>query len=271
MSEVFYENGVVSLPEQMTNFQKVCSFMRTMGQEVKAAPGFPDDETVGLRVDLISEEFEEFVSACEDDDIVEAADAIADMLYVVYGAAAALGINADAVFNEVHRSNMTKIQPDGTVLRDANGKVQKPSSYERPNIAEVIGVSSNVDSGGVKAKVAQLQAPYALEADSFGNRRAWRTDKRVFTYESSIKVSDPDVAYHASAEEFDELIELRLRDSLFDAEPFEQAADAVALTVSKEPCGCSCDSTFKAGVAILDLERYKELVEAEFRLSCLSS
>lgn len=96
-------------------------------------------------------------------------------------------------------------------------------------------------------------------------------DKRVFTYESSLKVSDPDVAYHASSEEFDELIELRLRASLFDAEPFERAAEALALTIIKEPCGCSCGSTFKAGLAILDLERYKELLEAEYRLSCLSS
>ena len=70
---------------------------------------------------------------------VDIADALGDMLVVIYGTAAAYGINLDAVVREIHASNMTKVQPDGSVLRREDGKIMKPEGYRPPNLAEIIG------------------------------------------------------------------------------------------------------------------------------------
>lgn len=99
-------------------------------------PGF---ETKELRKELLREEFEEYLAATDADDLVEIADALADMEYIIHGTALAYGID-DAVTAEVHRSNMTKVRPDGTVIRREDGKILKPEGYERPNIARVLGL-----------------------------------------------------------------------------------------------------------------------------------
>lgn len=67
-------------------------------------------------------------------DIVETADACADLRYVVVGTEIALGIPGDAVFAEVHRSNMTKVLSDGSTMVDEGGKVLKPPSYSPPDV-----------------------------------------------------------------------------------------------------------------------------------------
>jgi predicted HAD superfamily Cof-like phosphohydrolase len=91
-----------------------------------------------LRIKLINEEALEFEQASRSGDIVEVADALGDLLYVVYGAALEWGIPLDAVFTEIHRSNMTKVWPDGTVHYREDGKVLKPPSYSPANIAAVL-------------------------------------------------------------------------------------------------------------------------------------
>ena len=97
----------------MTNFQKVKEFMSTFGQEVRNFPTTRIElSTQKLRYDLIKEELDELKEAMVESDIVEIADAIADILYVTYGAAAAYGINADMVFDEEHDSNMSKLDED---------------------------------------------------------------------------------------------------------------------------------------------------------------
>lgn len=105
-----------------------------------SAPSFPGPIRATLRVKLIEEEAEEFRAASESGDVVEAADAIGDLLYVVYGAALEWGIDADAVFAEVHRSNMTKVWPDGTVHYREDGKVIKPPTYSKADIKGVVGL-----------------------------------------------------------------------------------------------------------------------------------
>ncbi len=85
----------------------------------------------GLRHTLIHEEAEEFAGAVFTGDLVEAADALADLLYVVLGSAVEFGIDLDAVFQEVHRTNMAKL--GGKVA--PNGKLQKPPGWKPPDVA----------------------------------------------------------------------------------------------------------------------------------------
>ena len=91
-----------------------------------------------LRLDLIDEEVGELHEAVDAGDIVKVADALADIVYVVYGAADTWGIPLDAVVAEVHRSNMTKLGEDGKAIRREDGKVLKGPHYAPPNIVRAL-------------------------------------------------------------------------------------------------------------------------------------
>ena len=82
----------------MTNFDKVGTFMKTFGQEVKTKPSFSTDKINKLRLDLIREELAELTEAMNNKDLLEVADALTDILYVTYGAGHAFGINLDKFF-----------------------------------------------------------------------------------------------------------------------------------------------------------------------------
>jgi predicted HAD superfamily Cof-like phosphohydrolase len=122
----------------MTNFEKVAQFMIACDQEVVETPQIPDEFTTSLRLYLIHEEVHELVEGIRNQDIVEIADALTDILYVVYGAGHAFGIPLDKCFDEVQRSNMTKVMPDGKVLKNAEGKVMKPDTYEEPQLEKIL-------------------------------------------------------------------------------------------------------------------------------------
>ena len=92
----------------MTNFENVRKFMETFGQEIKEKAEFPNEKITSLRYDLIKEELQELKEALDNKDIKEVADALADILYVTYGAGHAFGINLDKCFEEVQNSNMSK-------------------------------------------------------------------------------------------------------------------------------------------------------------------
>ena len=95
-------------------------------------------ELAKLRVDLLAEETGEFADATAAGDIVGIADALADIVYVAYGAAIVYGIDLDAVFAEVHRSNMTKLDADGRVIHREDGKVLKSDRYTPPDVKGVL-------------------------------------------------------------------------------------------------------------------------------------
>lgn len=122
----------------MTNFRDVGTFMETFGQEVKTKPEFPDAETVQLRIELIGEELNEFWDACNEKDIVGVADALADILYVTYGAGHAFGIDLDKCFKEVQRSNMSKLGNDGKPIYREDGKVLKGPNYFEPDLKSIL-------------------------------------------------------------------------------------------------------------------------------------
>ena len=97
----------------MSNFESVKKFMETFGQEIREKASFPNDKITSLRYDLIKEELDEFKEAINKRDIKEVADALTDILYVTYGAGHAFGIDLDKCFDEVQRSNMSKLDENG--------------------------------------------------------------------------------------------------------------------------------------------------------------
>lgn len=125
----------------------VKKFMEVMGQEVPTLPTCPDERLAKLRADLIHEEAREFKEAVGLDgegevDLNAAADAIADILYVTFGAAIALGIDIGPVWDIVQRCNMAKA---GGPIRE-DGKRLKPEGWVPPDaeIAEEIQRQSGV-------------------------------------------------------------------------------------------------------------------------------
>jgi len=122
----------------MTNFTSVKKFMETFGQEVKSKPAFPSEKISKLRYDLIKEELDEFQEALNDKSLQEVADSLTDILYVTYGAGHAFGINLDKCFDEVQRSNMSKLGADGKPIYNEHGKVMKGPNYFEPNLKKFI-------------------------------------------------------------------------------------------------------------------------------------
>ncbi len=122
----------------MTNFEKVGYFMKTFGQEVKTKSSLSSEKINYLRISLINEELEELKKAIDDKNIVEVADALTDILYVAYGAGHAFGINLDKCFDEVQKSNMSKLGDDGKPIYNENGKVMKGPKYFKPDLTKFI-------------------------------------------------------------------------------------------------------------------------------------
>ena len=122
----------------MTNFEKVGLFMKTFGQEVKTIPSLSSEKINKLRISLINEELEEFREAIINNDLKEAADALTDILYVTYGAGHAFGINLDKCFDEVQRSNMSKLGEDGKPIYNEFGKVMKGPKYFKPDLTKFL-------------------------------------------------------------------------------------------------------------------------------------
>lgn len=93
-----------------------------------------------LRFKLMQEENEEYLEACEDNDLVEVADALGDMLYILCGTILEHGMQhkIEEVFNEIHCSNMSKLGKDGKPIYREDGKVMKGPHYFKPNIEKIL-------------------------------------------------------------------------------------------------------------------------------------
>jgi len=122
----------------MTNFEKVGVFMKKFGQEIKTTPGLSSDKINNLRVSLIEEELNELKEAIKNEDLKETIDALTDILYVTYGAGHAFGVNLDACFDEVQKSNMSKLGDDGKPIYNDQGKVMKGPKYFKPDLSKFI-------------------------------------------------------------------------------------------------------------------------------------
>ena len=99
-----------------------------------------DESTFQLRYDLMKEENEEYLQACKDGDVVEIADALGDMLYIWCGSVLKHGMQdvMEEIFNEIQRSNMSKLDSNGKPIFREDGKVLKGENYFKPNLKAII-------------------------------------------------------------------------------------------------------------------------------------
>jgi predicted HAD superfamily Cof-like phosphohydrolase len=119
---------------------KVAEFHNAFGIANAESPTTSDKDTQLLRFDLIVEETLEYKEACEEDDLVSIADALGDQLYIIYGTILKHGLQdkIEDVFNEIHRSNMSKLGADGKPIYREDGKVLKGNNYFPPDIVKIL-------------------------------------------------------------------------------------------------------------------------------------
>lgn len=119
--------------------QQVKEFHLGFGHPVAEIPTMIDMELAEKRANWMQEEIREFLYAIQELDIVEAYDAILDILYFAVGTAVVMGLDIEPGFDEVQRSNMAKLGPDGKpILRASDGKIQKPEGWVPPQLAAVV-------------------------------------------------------------------------------------------------------------------------------------
>ena len=123
----------------MSFYTDVKDFHQAFGQRIGDKPELPDEDERKLRVKLLREEFTEYLDGESFNDLVEVADALADIIYIACGTAVSYGIPLDDVFESVHASNMAKLV-DGKVIRRADGKVQKPEGWQPPDIKRILNL-----------------------------------------------------------------------------------------------------------------------------------
>lgn len=133
--------------------EQVKAFMHAMGQEVPLGPTIPSLKIQKLRVELINEELTELVDTVtvlhdvhDSKVLTKVADAIADLLYVVHGAAIAYGINITPIFNVVHTANMTKT----TGPISDSGKKLKPFGWVGPEAAIRSHIIQQIDNAALR-------------------------------------------------------------------------------------------------------------------------
>ncbi len=125
----------------MSHYLDLLEFHKAVGQTTPDAPSLPKVQTLELRRTLIQEEFAEvmveFDKARAAESVLELSDLLhelADLLYVTYGTFVACGVDADAVFAEVHRANMQK----STGKRREDGKILKPEGFRKADVRTVL-------------------------------------------------------------------------------------------------------------------------------------
>lgn len=118
-------------------YTDVKEFQTAVGQHVGSKPEFPDPAERELRIRLLKEEYEEYIQGECRNDLENIAKELADIIYIVCGTAASYGIPLDKVFDEVHKSNMTKLV-DGKPIRREDGKILKPEGWQPPDIKSIL-------------------------------------------------------------------------------------------------------------------------------------
>lgn len=124
-----------------TTLEQVQEFHETYGLPVEEDVTLSCEQTKELRINLLQEELDELKEALADNDPIETLDALIDLQYVLDGAFLSFGLHdvKMTAFEEVHRSNMSKLGEDGKpIRRESDGKVMKGPNYFKPNIAQFI-------------------------------------------------------------------------------------------------------------------------------------
>ena len=132
-----------------TNAEKIIAFHEAIDAGYPRVPTLPTAELQELRQTLIREEYKEVMAAFEglqhgrETDLAHLAHELADLLYVTYGALAACGVDADAVFAEVHEANMRKVSGP----RRADGKILKPADWKPADVTAVLHQQAQQNNG----------------------------------------------------------------------------------------------------------------------------
>lgn len=176
MEPVIDDTGLAVVSGASRARRQVGDFHRAYGLPIRSEPtAAVGPDQVALRQALIEEEVRELADAARAGDVVGVADALADIVYVAYGTAHVYGIDLDAVLDEVHASNMTKLGADGRPVRRADGKVLKGPGYRPPDVRAVLargaGARTRVTletadavaptAGGTHSGVGQEERPWA--------------------------------------------------------------------------------------------------------------
>jgi predicted HAD superfamily Cof-like phosphohydrolase len=154
---------------------QVEDFHRAYGLPIRHEPTAaigPDQ--VSLRQALIDEEVRELAEAARAGDVVGVADALADIVYVAYGTAHVYGIDLDAVLDEVHASNMTKLGADGRPVRRADGKVLKGPGYRPPDVRAVLDRGAGPRTGVTLDTGEAVVLPAGSTDDNIGDGQEGR-------------------------------------------------------------------------------------------------
>ena len=119
---------------------QVLDFHKVFNIPASHHPQIPDLDRCILRHDLLQEEVDELADACNEMDIVAVADALTDILYILLGTVHEFGLHKhfERCFDEVHRSNMSKLDEDGRPIYRADGKVLKSKNYSKPDLEKII-------------------------------------------------------------------------------------------------------------------------------------
>ena len=124
-----------------TTLKQVQEFHETYGLSVLSEPSIADEKTNALRINLLAEELDELKEALEEGDLLETLDALIDLQYVLDGAFLSFGLQGlkQVAFDEVHRSNMSKLGADGKpIRRESDGKVLKGPDYFKPDLTQFL-------------------------------------------------------------------------------------------------------------------------------------
>lgn len=133
--------------------EQLLQFQRAYNSTINSKPTLISEDDYVLRYKLGKEELIEYFDACKDGDLIEVADALADQLYILLGTMISHGMQdvIEDIFDEVHRSNMSKLGEDGKPIHREDGKVLKGPNYSPPNVSKYLA-----DNG-------QLQIPFDEE------------------------------------------------------------------------------------------------------------
>ena len=115
-------------------------FHKTFGAPIGVEPQLISKERNDLRYELMREENQEYIDACNSNDMVEVADALGDMLYILCGTIVEHGMQhkIEQVFNEIQASNMSKLDEAGNPIYREDGKILKGKNYFKPNIKKIL-------------------------------------------------------------------------------------------------------------------------------------
>ena len=131
--------GILFMKDE-NSYARVKEFHKAFGHPAPDKPAIIPDGRSELRIELIREELFELREAVIAGDLVAIADALGDLDYVVNGAAIEYGIDLPAITAEIHRSNMTKLGPEGKPIYREDGKILKGEKYEPPRLEPLLGL-----------------------------------------------------------------------------------------------------------------------------------